>query len=164
MFLFCLVLFVYLFTYCLFLYLFLAEGGLTNSWKQVILTEKRKVFRQCFELLGSSFDLSKTSNRGDHFHFLLATWSSFFLITQMLECALNMNATELVVAKLAWLITRRLFWLVVLCLTSQLFCYNHDLGLCTFNTLSLLSRRLNALIAMPEPRDSSHYPETYLRL
>ena len=45
MFLFCLVLFVYLFTYCLFLYLFLAEGGLTNSWKQVILTEKRKVFR-----------------------------------------------------------------------------------------------------------------------
>ena len=44
MFLFCLVLFVYLFTYCLFLYLFLAEGGLTNSWKQVILTEKEKFF------------------------------------------------------------------------------------------------------------------------
>lgn len=42
LFLFSLVSFVYLFTYCLILYLFLAEGGLTNSWKQVILREKKK--------------------------------------------------------------------------------------------------------------------------
>ena len=137
---------------CLFIHLlFIFVSIFSRRWANKFLETsnfngKKKSFSLILWTSRKFFLISKTSNRGGHFPFLLASWSSFFLLTQMLECALNMNATELVVAKLAWLITRRLFWLVVLCLTSQLFCYNHDLGLCTFDTLSLLSRRLYALI------------------